>query len=83
MNNFNYYVAKLLAEMATNTAASASTFGSAAAAAAANPAMQGDSIYNQNNALPVAPADLLLGKKNKKKKSKVKSIVQRRTLNSK
>lgn len=76
MSNFNKLVNKMLEEMATNAAASASTFGDAAATAAANPAMQGDSIYNQNNALPVAPADLTLGKRRKGKK--VKTPIQRR-----
>lgn len=82
MSSFNEFVSKLLSEMAANTAAGASMFGDAAAAAAANPAMQGDDIYNPKNALPVAPADLILGKKKTKtgKKTKNKPFIQRRSI---
>ena len=82
MSNFNTRIVELLIEL-TNSAGSASMFGAAAAAAAANPAMQGDPIYNKDNAMPVAPTDLILGKKTKRgKKSKAKAPVQRRTLSS-
>ena len=62
-----------------NTAAG--VFGPAAAAAAANPAMQGDQIYNPGNSLPADPASLALGKKvvkGKGKKNKYRFPIARR-----
>ena len=78
MNNFNKLVNILLTEYADNTASSASMFGTAAATAAANTAMQGDVIYNPNNSLPVAPSDLALGKKRTKRGRRAKIKIQRR-----
>jgi hypothetical protein len=70
MNSFKSIFNKILSEDA-NTAAG--SFGSAAAAAASDSAMQGPQIYgNPADARPFSPARMALGakiKKGKKKKS--------------
>ena len=68
MNKFETIFLGILHEDA-NTASG--SFGPAAAAAAQDPTMQGDQIYNKGNSLPADPASLVLGvKKRKGKKTK-------------
>jgi len=85
MNNFNILVTELLIELANVAGGADSVTGPVTSGDYGNQfPSQNSKAYNDGNNLPVAPADLILGKKAVKKrksgkKSKVKIPMQRRT----
>ena len=85
MNNFKKLVESLLSEMAANVAGGeGAVTGPTTSGNYGNQfPSQNDKAYNAGNALPVAPADLALGRKGIKKskgKKKVKVLIQRRSI---
>jgi hypothetical protein len=83
MSKFNKLVEELLSEMAANVAGGElSVTGPVTSGNYGNQfPSQNSKAYNDGNNLPVAPADLILGKKsakNRKNKKRIKAPYQRR-----